>query len=113
MQENDFRERNRQRREEQAFSTFRDYARQAGTPNPEKAARIAARSLHGGDARDGGVEDGRAATAARGDAEPRPVPHRLDDRTKEQLYDRAREMGIEGRSQMNRDDLIEAIRDRR
>ncbi len=35
---------------------------------------------------------------------------RLEDRPKEDLYDEAREIGIEGRSKMDKDELIEAIR---
>ncbi|NLS26587.1 hypothetical protein S2M10_15710 [Sphingomonas sp. S2M10] len=35
---------------------------------------------------------------------------RLEDRTKADLYDEAREIGIEGRSKMDKDTLIEAIR---
>lgn len=35
----------------------------------------------------------------------------LEDRTKEELYDEAQEIGIEGRSQMDKDELIDAIRD--
>ncbi|SIS54133.1 Rho termination factor, N-terminal domain [Corynebacterium appendicis CIP 107643] len=31
--------------------------------------------------------------------------------TKTELYDRAQELGIEGRSEMSKDDLIEALRD--
>ena len=34
-----------------------------------------------------------------------------DDWTKDELLDRAREIGIEGRSSMTKDELIEALRD--
>ena len=53
------------------------------------------------------------AEAAGKESEPEeapPVPHRLEDRTKDQLYARAQELEIEGRSQMTKDQLIEAIR---
>lgn len=33
-----------------------------------------------------------------------------DDRSKEELYDKAAEVGIEGRSDMSKDELIEALR---
>jgi hypothetical protein len=33
-----------------------------------------------------------------------------EDRTKEELEDRAREIGIEGRSEMSKDELIDALR---
>lgn len=34
----------------------------------------------------------------------------LEDRTKDELYDRAQELDIDGRSKMDKDELIEAIR---
>jgi len=34
----------------------------------------------------------------------------LDDRSKDELYERAREIGIDGRSGMTKDELIKAIR---
>lgn len=34
----------------------------------------------------------------------------LEDRTKEDLYDEAKEIGIEGRSDMSKKELIDAIR---
>ena len=36
---------------------------------------------------------------------------RLDDRSKDELYDEAKDIGIEGRSKMDKDDLVEAIRE--
>jgi len=33
-----------------------------------------------------------------------------EDRTKEELYERAGELGIEGRSEMDKEELIEALR---
>jgi NTP pyrophosphatase (non-canonical NTP hydrolase) len=34
-----------------------------------------------------------------------------EDRTKEELYERAQEIGIEGRSDMTKQELIDALRD--
>lgn len=36
---------------------------------------------------------------------------RLESRSKDELYDEAKEIGIEGRSKMDKDELIDAIRD--
>ena len=36
---------------------------------------------------------------------------KLEDRTKDELYKEAQEIGIEGRSDMTKDELITAIRD--
>jgi len=35
----------------------------------------------------------------------------LEDRTKEELYDQAKDIGIDGRSDMSKKELIDAIRD--
>ena len=59
----------------------------------EKAARIA-------NAQAGGEDVSRKG----GEAED------YEDRTKDELEDRARELGIEGRSQMDKDELIDALR---
>ena len=59
----------------------------------EKAARIA-------NAKAGGEDVSRKG----GEAED------YEDRTKEELEDRAAEIGIEGRSEMTKDELIDALR---
>lgn len=61
----------------------------------EKAARISNAS----------AADGRDEVARRGgDAD------RYEDRTKDELLQRAREIGIEGRSSMDKGQLIDALR---
>ena len=37
---------------------------------------------------------------------------KLEDRSKDELYDEAKQIGIEGRSEMTKDELVEAIRSR-
>jgi hypothetical protein len=61
----------------------------------EKAARIANASAN----------EGRSKVGRRGGK-----AERYEDQTKDELMDRARDIGIEGRSQMNKDDLIKALR---
>jgi hypothetical protein len=57
----------------------------------EKAARIANTS--------------RQTAGERGGQSPK-----YEERSKEDLEERARELGIEGRSEMNKDELIDALR---
>jgi hypothetical protein len=56
----------------------------------EKAARIANAK--------------QAGTLAKGRAH-------LENRSKDELYDEAKEIGIEGRSEMDKEELVDAIRD--
>jgi hypothetical protein len=61
----------------------------------EKAARISNQSAH----------EGRSKVGRRG-GEGGPY----EERTKDELLDEARDIGIEGRSKMNKSELIHALR---
>ena len=61
----------------------------------EKAARIANASAN----------EGRSTVAKRGGK-----ADRYEDQTKDELMDRARDIGIDGRSKMNKSELIDALR---
>ena len=61
----------------------------------EKAARISNASDN----------EGRSTVGRRGGK-----AEDYEDRTKDELLDRAREVGIEGRSKMSKDELIDALR---
>ena len=58
----------------------------------EKAARIA-------------NDDSRSTTGKKGGK-----GSKYEDRTKDELMDKARDVGIEGRSDMSKDELIDALR---
>jgi hypothetical protein len=62
----------------------------------EKAARIANAS----------ARTSRSATGRKGGESPK-----YEDWSKEDLYEKAKEVGIEGRSDMDKDELITALRD--
>ena len=71
-------------KDEERYKALRDEGM-----SKEKAARIA-----------------NAAAAGTLDHDSR----KLEDRTKDELYEQAQEIGIEGRSDMDKQELIEAIR---
>jgi hypothetical protein len=108
-----FRDQKRRHRVAAAFANLYRYAKNRGLADPKKSAEEAAQEIHG---------EGEAGTAGRRSAPRRSsrtkrpaaaeVPRLLEDRTKEQLYARAQELDIEGRSQMTKDELIAAIRKR-
>jgi hypothetical protein len=103
MENFSFRERNRQRREGNAFENFYAYAQQTGIGDPKRTAERAARRIHGGRAGQSSNNSDQGSA--------RTTPHRLDERTKDELYERAQELDIEGRSNMTKDELVDAIRD--
>lgn len=183
----DFKERNRLRRQQNAFDNLLAYAERTGIKNPENAAEKAAQEIHGGDgdgpvagtsarakrvaAKKAGATGGgkkaagkkaeakaggkKSAAAAAGKATKKPAAKKaakkpaakkaaaekaekkpaaekadkkpaaekagksgaggkdaasLDDQTKDELYAMAQDLEIEGRSSMNKDELIDAIK---
>lgn len=70
--------------------------------------------------RDEGYSKETAARIANASADPKKSPSKkggksapYEDWTRDELYDRASELEIEGRSDMNKDELISALRDNR
>ncbi|MEQ8317886.1 MAG: Rho termination factor [Phycisphaerales bacterium] len=62
--------------------------------------------------RDEGMSKEKAARIANADnpGEKGGKAEKYEDRTKDELLERAREIGIDGRSDMTKDELIEALR---
>lgn len=67
--------------------------------------------------RDKGYSKGKAAAISNAQANPDMHPSEkgghskaYEDWTKEELYDRAQELDVEGRSDMTKDELIDALR---
>gem|GEM_PF-6985494 len=130
MKPESFRAKNLRRHAENAFENLRHYAARVGIKDPDEAADRAARQIHGlpedseplptSAPRVRRTAAAPAAKAAPKTASPTAdpdaeeaatVPHRLEDRTREQLYERAKDLDIAGRSAMSKDELIAAIRD--
>lgn len=90
------------KKDEDMYEEIRDSYRERGKSTDE-AQEIAARTVN-----KHRREEGRTPNrTTQGTGNPnRP----LDERTKEELYNRAKEMDIEGRSRMKKDELVRAIR---
>lgn len=92
-------------KDERKYEHIKESALEQGK-SKSRAKEIAARTVNS-DRRDEGRTPNKT-TQGTGN------PNRsLEDRTKEELYNRAREMGIEGRSGMNKGELVSAIRAKR
>jgi hypothetical protein len=86
------------------YEHIKEGYRQRGAPE-DRAEEIAARTVN-----KERREEGRTPNqTTQGTGNPR---HGLEERTKTELENRARELHIAGRSRMRKAELIEAIRDR-
>ena len=89
---------------ERQYDHIRQSLREDGR-SPERAKAIAARTVNKERRKAGETESGKRRTEGTGNPN---LP--LEDRTKDELYNRAKELDIDGRSRMRKAELIEAIR---
>lgn len=90
------------RKDERKYEHIRKSAREGGKSG-DRAEEIAARTVN----RDRRQEGRTPERTTQGAGNPN---RSLDDRTRDELYNRARELGIQGRSGMNKSELVAAIR---
>lgn len=89
-------------KDERQYEHIKDSAQQRGT-SEKRAKEIAARTVNKHRREEGRTPSRRT----QGTGNPnRP----LEERSKQELYNRAREMGIRGRSKMSKSELATAIR---
>lgn len=89
-------------KDERKYEHIKDSAKERGE-STDRAKEIAARTVNK-ERREGGRTPNKQT---QGTGNPR---RGLEDRTRDELYNRAKELGIEGRSKMSKDDLVAAIR---
>lgn len=91
-------------KDERQYEHIKDSARKRGR-STSRAKEIAARTVNKQRRGEGRTKSGRKSTSGTGN------PNRsLEDRSKQELYNRAKKLGIEGRSKMNKGELVRAIR---
>jgi len=93
------------KKDERQYEHVKDSAQERGR-SEDRAKEIAARTVNKQRREEGRTPNRRSS----GTGNPNT---RLEDRTVEELHNIASEMKIEGRSKMRKQQLIEAIRDKR
>ena len=91
-------------KDERQYRHVKRSERQRGR-SPDEAEEIAARVVNKQRRQSGRTEN----TRTQGTGNPNTP---LDDRTRDELYQRARELDISGRSKMRKGQLVKAIRER-
>lgn len=89
-------------KDERKYEHIRESARDRGA-STKRSREIAARTVN----RDRREEGRTPNRRTQGTGNPRAG---LEDRTRDELYNRAKELGIDGRSRMNKQELASAIR---
>ena len=92
-------------KDERQYEHIKDSAQDRGT-SESRAKEIAARTVN-----KQRREEGRTPNkTTQGTGNPNT---RLEERTRDELYNRAKELDVEGRSEMSKDELVQAIREKR
>jgi hypothetical protein len=92
-------------KDERQYGHVKESVQERGT-SEERAAEIAACTVNKQRRKEGRTPN----KTTQGTGNPQ---RQLEEHTKQELYNRARQLEIQGRSKMRKADLIEAIRDRR
>jgi plasmid stabilization system protein ParE len=93
------------KKDERMYDEIRDSYEERGTPE-DRAEEIAARTVNK-QRREEGRTPNKTTQGTGNPNEP------LDARSKQELYNRAKDMDIEGRSKMKKEELVKAIRRKR
>ena len=91
-------------KDERQFEHVKESEEKRGR-SEDRAEEIAARTVNKQRRMDGRTKDGRMTTSGTGNPN-----HSLEDRTRDELYNRAKLLGIDGRSHMTKSELVQAIR---
>jgi hypothetical protein len=92
------------KKEERQYEHIKESARKSGK-SAKRAREIAARTVNKQRRKQGKTPQ----KTTQGTGNPNT---RLENRTKQELYNRARQLNIHGRSKMNKSELIDAIREK-
>jgi hypothetical protein len=91
-------------KDERQYEHIKESAQKRGK-STSRAKEIAARTVNKERREEGRTKSGRKTTSGTGNP-----THRLEDRSKQELYNRAKQLGVNGRSTMNKSELVRAIR---
>jgi hypothetical protein len=92
-------------KDERQFEHIKSSAQKSGE-SADQAEEIAARTVNKQRRRERRTKSGKTTTSGTGNPNLS-----LDDRTRDELYNRAKQLGVAGRSGMNKAELVAAIRD--
>jgi hypothetical protein len=90
------------KKDERKYKHIKESSLERGVPE-ERAEEIAARTVNKGRRQEGRTPN----RTTQGTGNPNTP---LEERTKQEIYNRARELKIPGRSKMNKDELVRAVR---
>ena len=92
------------RKDERKYEHIKEDRREKGV-SEDRAEEIAARTVNKQRREEGRTKSGRKTSSGTGN------PNRsLEDRSKTELYNRAKQLDISGRSNMSKSELVKAIR---